>query len=69
MFVDKGPVKLMHQVKIAHSFLQFVSNRFHVIILSLTMLFYISLSKNFSKSTSKNEEIGRFNRSLLIKSF
>ena len=30
-----GPVKLIKQVKIAHSFLQFVSNQFHVIILSL----------------------------------
>ena len=30
----KGPVKL---VKIAHSFLQSVSNQFHVIILSLPM--------------------------------
>ena len=34
---DKGPVKLIKGVKIAHSFLQFVSNQFHVIILSLPM--------------------------------
>ena len=27
---DKGPVKLIKPVKIAHSFLQFVSNQFHV---------------------------------------
>ena len=65
----KGPVKLIKRVKIAHSFLQSVSNQFHVIILSLPMYFYNWLSKNFSKSTSKNGEIGRFNRSLLIESF
>ena len=34
---DKGPVKLIKRVKIAHSFLQYVSNQFHVIILSLPM--------------------------------
>ena len=33
----KGPVKLIERVRIAHSFLQFVSNHFHVIILSLPM--------------------------------
>ena len=32
---NKGPVKLIKRVKIPHSFLQFVSNQFHVIILSL----------------------------------
>ena len=32
---DKGPVKLMQWVKIAHSFLQ--SEEFHVVILSLPM--------------------------------
>ena len=31
----KGPVKLIKLVKIAHSFLQSVSNQFYVIILSL----------------------------------
>ena len=31
----KEPVKLMQQVKIAHSFLQSVSHLFHFIILSL----------------------------------
>ena len=35
--VEKGPVKLMQRVKIAHSFLQSVSNQFRVIILSLSM--------------------------------
>ena len=34
---DKGPVKLIIRVKIAHSFLQSVSNQFHIIILSLPM--------------------------------
>ena len=34
---EKGPVKLIMRVKIAHSFLQSVSNQFHVIILSLPM--------------------------------
>ena len=33
----KGPVKLIQRVKIAHSFLQSVSNQFHVIILRLPM--------------------------------
>ena len=65
----KGPVKLINWVKIAHSFLQSVSNQFPVIILSLSMYFYKWLSKNFSKTTSKNGEIGRFNRALLIESF
>ena len=32
---DKGPVKLIKQVKIVHSFLQFMSDQFYVIILSL----------------------------------
>ena len=34
---NKGPVKLIKLVKIAHSFLQSVSNQFHVIILTLPM--------------------------------
>ena len=59
--VSKGPVKLIQRVKIAHSFLRSVSNLFHFIILSLHMKFYTWLSKNFSKATSKNGEIGRFN--------
>ena len=33
----KGHVKLIKRVKIAHSFLQSVSDQFHVIILSLPM--------------------------------
>ena len=31
----KGPVKLMTRVKMAYSFLQSVSDQFHIIILSL----------------------------------
>ena len=50
----KGPVKVIKRVEIAHSFLQSVSNQFYVIILSLPVLFYKWLSKNFSKPTSKN---------------
>ena len=34
---NKGPVKLIKRVKTAHSFLQSVSNQFHVIILSWPM--------------------------------
>ena len=34
-FLYKGPVKLIQQVKIAHSFLQLESNQFHFISLSL----------------------------------
>ena len=33
----KGPVKLIKWVKIAHSFLQSVSNQFHFIFLNLPM--------------------------------
>ena len=65
----KGPVKLTRRVKIAHSFLQSVSDQFHIIILNLPMQYYKWLSKKFSKPTSKNGEISRFNRSLLKESF
>ena len=37
--VFKGPVKLIQQVKIAHSFLQSVSTLFHFIILDLPVYF------------------------------
>ena len=57
----KGPVKLIKRVKIAHSFLQSVSNQFRVINLRLPMYFYKWLSKNFSKPTSINGDIGQFN--------
>ena len=36
-YIAKGPVKLIKRVKVAHSFLQSVSDQFHVIILSLSM--------------------------------
>ena len=50
----KGPVKLMKRVKIAHSFFQSaVSN---------------VAAKEFSKPTSENGEICRFNWSLLMES-
>ena len=64
-----GHVNLIYRMKVAYSFLQFVSNQFHFIILSLSMWFYKWLSKNFSKPASKNGEIGRFNRPLLMESF
>ena len=54
-------MKLIQRVKIAHSFLQSLSNLFHFINLSLPMQIYTWLSKNFSKATSKNGEIGHFN--------
>ena len=34
---QKGPVKLIKRVRIAHSFLESVSHQFHIIILSLPM--------------------------------
>ena len=65
----KGPVKLIKRVKIALSFLQSVSDQFHIIILSFPMYFYKWVSKNFSKPTSINGETCRFNRSVLKESF
>ena len=56
----KGPVKLMQQVKIAHSFLQFVSDQFHIIILSLLMWFYKWLSKFFKNLLLKMEKHAAF---------
>ena len=58
---NKGLVKLIKWLKIAHSILQSVSDQFHVIILSLPMEFYKWLLKNFSKLTSKNGDMGHFN--------
>ena len=66
---SKGSVKLIKREKIAYSFLQSVSNQFHVIILSLPMQFYKWLSKNFSKRTFKYEEIDSFHQSSAIESF
>ena len=51
---NKGPVKMIQRMKIAHSFLQSVSNLFYFIILSLPMQFYIWL---FSKLTPKDGKI------------
>ena len=53
MYIRKRPVKLIQRVKIAHSFLQPVSNLFHFIVLSLPMWFYTWLSKNFPKALLK----------------
>ena len=57
---NKGHFKLIKRVKIAHSFLQSGSDQFHVMILSLPMYFYKWLSKNFSKPTSKNGDMGHW---------
>ena len=59
-------MKLMQRVKIAHSILQSVSNLFHLIILSLLVHMTV---KEFFETTSKNGDIGHFNRSLLIEAF
>ena len=63
----KGPVELMHRVKIAHSF---------SVCVKPVPLYYFKLAyvvirmavKNFSKPVFKNGESGRFNQSLLMKS-
>ena len=57
----KALVKLIKRVQIAYSFLQSVSDQFHVIILSLPIKFYKWLSKNVSKPTSKNGDTDHFN--------
>ena len=49
----KGPVRLMQRVKIAHSFLQSVSNQFHVIILSFSS---VVLQMPVKEPISKNGE-------------
>ena len=64
LLAGKGPVKLMQHVKIAHSFLQFVSHQFKLAYVVLNIAV-----KNFLKPTSKNVEMGRFNPSLLAESF
>ena len=58
----------MQRVKIAHSLLQSVKSvqLYHFKLAYLVL--YIA-AKKFSKPTSKNGEIGRFNWSLLIESF
>ena len=65
--VQQRFVKLIQRVKIVHLFLQFALNLFHFIILSFLVL-HMAV-KNFLKPTSKNGEIGRFNRSLLVEPF
>ena len=65
-FVPKGPVKLIQQIKTAHSFLQLVSNLFHFYHFKLA---YVVLHIAALKPISKNGEIGCFNQSLLIESF
>ena len=54
---QKGPVKLIKRVKIAHSFLQSVKSvpRYHF---KLTYVILQMAVKKCSKSTSKNEDIG-----------
>ena len=67
---EKGPVKLMQRVKIARSFLQSVSNQFHVgYHVKLAYVILQMAVKEFLKPTSKNGEIGCFNRSLLMEAF
>ena len=67
-YSEKGLVKPVKRVKIAHSFLVFVKSvpcyHFKLAYVVLQMA-----AKNFSKTTSKNREIVRFNWSLLIESF
>ena len=53
-----GPVKLMKRVKIAHSFLQSVSNQFHFNILSLPneCITFYSCQRRFRKLLLKMEK-------------
>ena len=69
LIFDKGPVRLMQRVEIAHSFLRSVSGQFHVVILGLPVCFCASLSGNLSKPAAGNREIGSFNQFLLIEPF
>ena len=65
----KGPVKLIKQVKIAHSFLPVCLKsvpRYHF---KLDYAVLQMAVKEFSKTTSKNGEIGHFNRSLHTEPF
>ena len=61
-------MKLIQRVKIAHTVLVFVKS----VPLHHFKLAYVVLHKavkEFFETTFKNEEIGRFNRSLLTESF
>ena len=52
---DKRPVKLIKRVKIAHSFLQSVSDQFRIIILSLPKIIQLISYKILEKSPSFKE--------------
>ena len=65
----KRLLKLLQRVKIIYSFSQFVSNLFQIYHFKLAYVVLHMAVKNFSKPTSKNGEISRFNRSLLKESF
>ena len=43
----KGPVKLTQQVKIAHSFLQYLSNLFHFIIKLAFVVLHMAVKEFF----------------------
>ena len=67
--LNKGPVKLIKRVKIAHSFLQASVRsvpRYHFKLAYVTLQTAV---KEFFKTHSKNGEIGHFNLSLLKESF
>ena len=58
----------MQRVKIAHSFLQSVKSVPHYHFKLAYVVLQMAV-KEFFETCSKNGEIGRFNRSLLIESF
>ena len=67
---SKGLVKLIHRVKIAHSFLQSVSNLFHFMHdFKLAYLVLHAVVKEFFETPSKNGEMDRFKLAILIESF
>ena len=53
----KGPVKLIKQVKIAHSFLQSVLNQFHVTILRLLIVILQMAGKQYFQNSLLKMEI------------
>ena len=59
--MNKGPVKVIKGVKIAHSFLQSVRSVPRYRFKLAYVILQIWLSKNFSGPTSKNGDMGRFN--------
>ena len=67
--LKKESVKLIQRVKTAHLFLVFViSVPLYYFKLAYVML-HMAVKKVFETDFSKNGEMGRFNRSLLIESF